>query len=386
MYDFNKIIDRRGTSSWKYDFYKEYKKPEDTLSMWIADMDCETVPEVVEKLKNVAEFGIYGYSRPLNGYYEALRNWYKTRFDVEFKDEDVVFTPGIVFALNMAVKSFTNEGDGVLVMRPVYYPFLNAIKNNKRKLVNSPLVYKDGKYSIDFDDLEKKIVDEKIKLMLFCNPHNPVGRVYTRDELDKVAAIARKHGVFVCADEIHSDFVYGNNKHVSFLNVDRDNCMVCTAPSKTFNLAGLQTSNIIIPNSARREKYRETVTSTGYEFPNIFGLNACETAYRTGEKWLEELLVHIYGNYEYMVEFCKKNMPRVKIANLQGTYLPWFDMNAYGLTNDEMLEKVVNNARIWLDEGTLFGEEGNGFIRFNIACPRSVVVEAMDRLKEAFEK
>ena len=215
MYDFNKIIDRKGTSSWKYDFYEEYNKPSDTLSMWIADMDFPTVPEVVKKMEDVATFGIYGYSRPMSGYYEALKNWYKTHFDADFENEQVVFTPGIVFALNMAVKTYTNEGDGVLVMRPVYYPFLNAIKNNKRKLINSSLVYSDGKYSINFTDLEKKIVDEKVKLMLFCNPHNPVGRVYTKDELDQVAAIARKHGVFVCADEIHSDYVYGDNRQIS---------------------------------------------------------------------------------------------------------------------------------------------------------------------------
>ncbi len=386
MYDFNKMINRKGTSSWKYDFYEEYGKPDDTLSMWIADMDCPTVPEVVEKLKDVATFGIFGYGRPMQGYYDALKHWYKTRFDMDFEDEQVVFTPGIVFALNMAVKTFTNKGDGVLVMRPVYYPFLNAIKNNDRKIVNSPLVYSCGKYTINFDDLEKKIVDENIKLMLFCNPHNPVGRVYTKDELARVAEIAKKHGVFVCSDEIHGDFVYGGNKHISFLNIDRENCMVCTAPSKTFNLAGLQTSNIIIPNDARRAEYKKTVTSTGYEFPNVFGLNACETAYRTGEKWLKELLSHIHGNYEYMVDFCKKKMPRVKIADLQGTYLPWFDMNAYGLSNDEIIKKVEKSAKIWLDEGTLFGDEGSGFIRFNIACPREVVVEAMNRLYEAFEK
>lgn len=386
MYDFNKIIDRKGTSSWKYDFYEEYNKPSDTLSMWIADMDFPTVPEVVKKMEDVAAFGIYGYARPMSGYYEALKNWYKTHFDADFENEQVVFTPGIVFALNMAVKTYTNEGDGVLVMRPVYYPFLNAIKNNKRKLINSPLVYSDGKYSINFDDLEKKIVDEKVKLMLFCNPHNPVGRVYTKDELDQVAEVARKHGVFVCADEIHSDFVYGDNKHISFLNIDRENCMVCTAPSKTFNLAGLQTSNIIIPSDSRRAAYRETVTSTGYEYPNIFGLNACEAAYRHGEQWLKELLSHIYGNYEYMVDFCKKKMPRVKIADLQGTYLPWFDMSAYGLSDEEILTKLEKDARIWLDEGTLFGTEGSGFIRFNIACPRDTVVQAMDRLYEAFEK
>lgn len=386
MYDFDKITDRKNTNSWKYDFYDEYGKTPDTLSMWIADMDFSTVPEVLKNLEDVAKFGIFGYSRPRDGYFEAVKNWFEKRFGAHIENEWIVFTPGVVFALNMAVKTFTEAGDGVLVMRPVYYPFLNAINNNGRKLVNCPLVYSEGKYSIDFENLEKTIAENNVKLMLFCNPHNPVGRVWTRAELEETAGIARRHGVFVCADEIHCDFTYNNNVHTSFLNVDRENAMVCTAPSKTFNLAGLQTSNIIIADEEKRGKFRAAVNSTGYEYPNIFGITACETAYRCGEKWLDELLSYVYGNYEYMVDFCRKNMPEARISDLQGTYLPWFDMNAYGLSHEELMKRVENDARIWLDEGTLFGPEGRGFIRFNIACPRSVVEEAMDRLKAAMEK
>lgn len=387
-YNFDKVIDRKDTNSWKYDFYDEYGKTPDTQSMWIADMDFSTVPTVNEKLKKIAEFGVYGYSRPRESYFAALNTWYKGRFGFDIKPEWVVFTPGVVFALNMAVKTFTAEGDGVLVQRPVYYPFLNAIKNNGRKLINNPLIYKDGKYSMDFADLEKKIVENNVKLMILCSPHNPVGRVWTKEELKRLAEITVKYGVFVCADEIHCDFVYGDNKHVTFATVSKeaaDNCMVCTAPSKTFNLAGLQTSNIIIPNAEKRKLYQQTVTSTGYEYPNIFGITACETAYNCGGEWLKQLLEYIKGNYDYMVGFCKKELPLVKIADLQGTYLPWFDCNAYGYSHEELIRRVDTVGKLWLDEGTLFGIEGSGFIRFNIACPRCEIVRAMQGLKKALE-
>lgn len=388
-YDFDKVIDRKNTNSWKFDFYDEYAKTVDTQAMWIADMDFPTVPAVVDKMKSIADFGVYGYSRPREGYYAALNGWFKSRFNFDIKPEWVVFTPGVVFALNMAVKTFTKEGDGVLVQRPVYYPFLNAIKNNGRKLINNPLIYKDGKYAMDFDDLEKKIVDNNVRLMILCSPHNPVGRVWTRAELERVAEITLKHNVFVCADEIHCDFVYGDNKHTSYATLSEkvmNNCMVCTAPSKTFNLAGLQTSNIVIPNDEIRAKYQATVTSCGYEYPNIYGISACETAYKTGAEWLAELLAYLKGNYDYMVDFCRRELPLVKVADLQGTYLPWFDCRAYGYTHEELIDRVEKIGKLWLDEGTLFGEEGSGFIRFNIACPRSEIIRAMEGLKKALKK
>lgn len=388
-YDFDTVLDRNNTNSWKYDFYKEYGKTDDTQSMWIADMDFATFPEMKMELGKVAEFGVYGYSRPRDSYYNALNNWYKTRFDFDIKKEWVVFTPGVVFALNTAVRTFTNPGDGVLVQRPVYYPFLNAVKNNNRKLINNPLICRDGKYSMDYADLEDKIVKNKVKLMILCSPHNPVGRVWTRDELLKVNEITLKHGVTVVADEIHSDFVYKGYKHTSYATLDKtaaDNCVICTAPSKTFNLAGLQTSNIIIPNADKRERYQKEVTSTGYEYPNIFGLKACETAYTYGGRWIDELKIYLRANYEYMVDFCKKNLPEIKITELEGTYLPWFDMRGTGLSHSEIVSRVENTAKIWLDEGTIFGPEGDGFIRFNIACPRSEIERAMKGLAEAFKK
>ena len=387
MYDFNKIIDRKGTSSWKYDFYEEYNKPSDTLSMWIADMDFPTVPEVVKKMEDVAIFGIYGYARPMSGYYEALKNWYKTHFDADFENEQVVFTPGIVFALNMAVKTYTNEGDGVLVMRPVYYPFLNAIKNNKRKLINSPLVYSDGKYSINFTDLEKKIVDEKVKLMLLCNPHNPTMDVWEKKDLERVARLAAKYHVLVVVDEIYAEHVWEEGLMVPYgaLSDAEHNCIVCTSLGKSFNFTGTSHANIIIPDDTIRGAYITQRNSDHYGSLSPFMRAALLGGYtKEGKEWIDALMEFSGENEKIVRDFFAENFPKVHFCRHRAGTLLWADFREMG--TEEEVYAWFQKAGVEPDLGSKYGEEGRGFLRLQIGMPKRELNYALERIKKAYVK
>ena len=382
MYDFDKVIDRRNTGSVKVDFIKENGFPEDTIPLWVADMDFETAPEIKEALKKTAEFGVFGYTIYQKSYFEAVHSWFQRRFDWNVEAEWMLQTPGVVFALSAAVRAFTNKGDAILIQRPVYYPFSRVIEQNERVLVNSPLVYKEGTYHMDFVDFEEKILANQVKLFILCNPHNPVGRVWNKEELCRIGEICRKHHVFVVADEIHCDFIRPGHEHINFASLGESfaqNCMVCTAPSKTFNLAGLQISNIFIPNEERRNQMKQELQRLGYEETGVFGITACEAAYRYGENWLKELLEYLEGNLTYIKEFIKEKLPKISLIEPQGTYLIWLDVSAYGYTPEQIKTRLRSEARLWLDEGEMFGEEGAQFIRINIASPRSVIQRAMER-------
>ncbi|MEG1612887.1 MAG: MalY/PatB family protein [Clostridia bacterium] len=385
MANFDKHFDRLNTNSYKFDFANEFNMPDGLKPLWVADMDFPVAQEINFEIKKVAEKGIYGYSMTGDSYYNSLINWFLNRHDFLISREWIVECPGVVFALNMAVKAFTNEGDAVMIQRPVYYPFSNAINNNKRKLVNNALVYKDGKYSIDFADMEAKIISENVKLFLLCSPHNPVGRVWTKDELLNISDICLKHNVIVVSDEIHCDFVF-SGKHTAFSTLNEAsllNSIICTAPSKTFNLAGLQVSNIVIANDKLRELFKKEVLCSGYELLNIFAITACDSAYRYGGKWLDELLTYLNKTYQELSEFVQKNMKKAKVIELQGTYLVWIDFADYGFTHAQLVNKIVNNAKIWLDDGAMFGTEGEGFMRINIASPRNEIMEAMQKICSA---
>jgi cystathionine beta-lyase len=385
-YNFDEIIDRRNTDCLKYDFTAERGRPEDVLPLWVADMDFRTAPGIIEQAVKDASFGIYGYTESKNDYFQAVANWYETYFDWKVERRWLVKTPGIVFAIGVAVQALTEKGDAVMIQQPVYYPFSEVVKVSDRKLVNSALVLRDGHYEIDFEDFEQKIKDEKVKLFILCSPHNPVGRVWTKEELQRIGEICLKYDVKVVSDEIHSDFVYGDRKHHVFTTVDprfEEFAIVCTAPSKTFNLAGMQVSNIFIPNQQIRRAFKKQMSAVGYSQVNMIGLRACKAAYTTGREWLEELKVYLQDNLDFVRDYLEKNLPQIKLIEPEGTYLIWLDFRALGLPEEKLEHLIVHEAKLWLDSGAIFGKDGEGFERINIACPRAVLKEALTRLEKA---
>ena len=340
-FDFDKVVNRKNTNCLKYDFMNEFHKPEDVLSLWVADMDFESPKEVREALVRAAEHGIYGYTDTKEDYYEAVANWFDEGFGWRPEKEWMVKVPGVVFAVSTAVRGLTEPGDAVLIQTPVYYPFAASIERNGRKVVRNSLCCKDGKYVVDFDDFENKIRENNVKLFILCSPHNPVGRVWKREELIRMGEICRACGVIVVSDEIHCDFTYAGYTHHIFASLGEafaDHSVICTAPSKTFNLAGLQISNIFIPNPEIRKSFVRALSRTGYSSP-------------------------------------------IHLVEPEGTYLVWLDCRDLGYSDGELNEKVLNQAKLWLDGGSMFGGEGEGFQRINIACPRSILKEALTRFK-----
>lgn len=393
-YNFDKIINRKGTNCLKYDFAVERGKPAEVLPLWVADMDFQVSEEITKSLHAAVEHGIYGYTQPKDPYYNAIMNWMKKNHQWETKREWIVKTPGVVFALGAAVKAFTKPGDAVLIQNPVYYPFTNIIRDNDRRVIDNTLVYEkkvtEGKsqYSIDYEDFERKIVQENIKLFILCNPHNPVGRVWTREELQYLGEICLRHHVIVVSDEIHNDFVYPGFEHTVFANVDprfAEFTVTCTAPSKTFNLAGLQISNIFIPNETLREAFQKEIDKTGYDEPNALGAVACEAAYRGGQEWLDQLRAYLLENLNFLRAYLQEKIPQIHLVEPEGTYLVWLDCSELGISGKELDQFIVEKAGLWLDGGAMFGPSGVDFQRVNIACPRATLELALDKLKAAVD-
>lgn len=386
-YSFDEIIDRRNTDSVKYALWQGNSG--DLLPLWVADMDFKSPPEVSEVLIQKCRHGIFGYSDAYGeDYFNPLYDWYLRRFNWELHPEWLVKTPGVVFAIYAAVRALTNEGDAVLIQQPVYYPFERAIKDTGRKVVVSELVYGRNGYSVDFKDFEDKVVKNSVKLFILCSPHNPVGRVWTKKELMTFGDICLKHGVFVVADEIHEDFVYPGNRHTVFAGIKpefADMTVTCTAPTKTFNLAGLQISNIFISNESIRQKFCSEIRKTGYGAPSLMGIAACKAAYQYGEEWLEELKEYLSLNLDFAKNYLKENIPEIRLVEPEGTYLLWMDCRGLGLSDEKLDEMIAVKAGLWLDSGTMFGAGGQGFQRMNIACPRQILKQAMERLKSAFK-
>jgi cystathionine beta-lyase len=387
-YNFDELIDRRNTNSLKYDFAAERGMPDGLLPLWVADMDFRSPPCVLSALRDAAEHGVFGYSMPKDDWFEPVRAWFSANFAYETEREWIVQSPGVVFALSTAVRAFTDEGDGVLIQRPVYYPFSGSIRLNNRKIINNPLLFENGRYSIDFADFDRKLAESKAKLFIFCSPHNPVGRVWTKDELERLGEICLKRGCTVVSDEIHCDFVFEGHRHTVFASLSReleDVAVTCTAPSKTFNLAGLQISNVVIRNEDLRRKFRAEIHRTGCSETNIFGLAACRAAYESGGEWLRALRAYLDANLSFLREFLRENIPRARLVEPEGTYLIWLDFRELGLSHAALDELIVNKAKLWLDGGLMFGEEGAGFQRINIACPRATLKRALAGLKEAVD-
>lgn len=383
--NFDENIDRHCTNSLKFDFNQSKGKPNDVYPMWVADMDFRCSDEIQKDLHKKVDEGIFGYSKNDEKYFEAIQNWYKKNFDTELKSEWLVTTPGVVFALATAVKILTDKNDYVLINNPVYYPFSEVVEDNGRKVISSDLKLDNGKYKIDLKDFEKKIVDYKIKVYLLCSPHNPVGRVWNKEELQAILDVCKKYNVFIVSDEIYSDFVW-KGKHTCILNFKdyQQNVILCTAPTKTFNLAGLQISNIFIPNENIRYKFQIELWNTGYSLINIMGLVACKSAYEKGLPWLEELREYLKENIKLVDNFLKDKLPKIKLIQPEGTYLLWLDFNELNLSDDEIESLMLNKAKLWLDNGKMFGKSGRGFQRLNIALPRNKLLWALKQLEKAF--
>lgn len=385
--DFDKVVERRGTGSLKYDFAKQWGMPEDVLPLWVADMDFETSSYVVDALAERLRHGIFGYTESEEEYFEAVKGWMARHHDWEIQRDWLVKTPGVVFALAMSVRAYTNPGDAVLIQQPVYYPFSEVVRENGRRLVSNTLYLgDDNRYYIDFEDFERKLVEEKIKLFILCSPHNPVGRVWTREELCRLGDLCVKHNVMVVSDEIHADFVF-QGKHQVFANLQKEYepiSIICTAPSKTFNLAGLVMSNIFIPDAELRRRFRGQMDAAGVSQLGVMGLTACEAAYRHGEEWYQAMLKYVKDNIDFIGQYVEENLPDVRMVEHEGTYLVWLDFRGTGLDEKTLEHKMLHEAKLWLDGGTMFGEGGGGFQRVNAACPRKILKEALDRMKAAF--
>lgn len=391
-YNFDEIVNRRGTYSLKWDggnLIKEMglteRYDEKTIPLFTADMDLPVPQPLLDALHKTVDHKIFGYSVFPDEYYEAIQTWFKKRLDWEIKKEEIVYSPGTVHALNIAVKAFTNPGDGVIIQRPVYPPFTSAIEGNGRKVINNALKYdEEGYYSIDFEDFEAKAKDEKTKLFILCNPHNPVGRVFTSDELRKLSDICAENNVLIIADEIHGDLIRRNQTFTPISKVaeNNDHIITCTAINKTFNVAGLHCTNVIIHNPELRRTFSEVM---GFQLASPFTIAALIAVYNEGEDWLEQLKEYIDDTIDWVVNFLAENMPQVKVRIPEGTYVMWMDFSGYGLSPDEVHDRIYNKANVLLEDGSMFGEEGLQYQRICLPSPRSVIKEAFERIAKEFE-
>ena len=389
-YDFDTLIDRGsfgGAAKWNMMRKKKPEVGEDIVPLSVADMEFQIAPEIRTALKTYIDTQIPGYSSAPRGYAESVCGFLKRRHGLEVEPSQLVQTPGIVYALPRAVQALTEEGEGVIIMTPVYYPFYRTIGYAGREVVQCPLHYEDGVYTIDFDLFEKLAADAHNTALMFCSPHNPVGRVWTAEEMRRVAEICEKHHLGVISDEIHFDLVYPGHTHVSFGALEgevKNRLILCTAPSKTFNLAGMNLSNIVIFDPTLKKKFVELLWKDSIPGRTPFGYVACQAAYDEGEAWLEALLAYLDGNRKFVQKYVETHLPQLHVVPLEGTYLQWIDCRSLGLSNEE-LEKLMESHDLFLDEGYLFGEEGAGFERFNLACPRRVLEAAMERFRAAVE-
>lgn len=389
MYNFDEIVDRKGTDSSKWDQHKKKGYPQDAMPMWVADMDFKTLPEITQRLHEITDRGIYGYTVVPERYYDAIIDWMKQRHDLHLQKEWITAAPGVVSALKIAIRAYSHKGDAIIMQKPVYYPFDASVTLNDRVVVENVMKYKNGRYEIDFDDFEQKIIDHHVKLYILCNPHNPVGKVFTKEELYRLGMICKKHGVKVIADEIHMDFVFHGHCHIPFYNVDesfKEFSIICTAPSKTFNLAGLQTSNIIIANEEMKKQFEDFKLAAGFIGYNLMGMEACYSGYRYGHQWVDELVDYIKGNIDFMSDFIRRNIPELQVVEPEGLYLVWVDCRGLGMDEKQLERFMIDQCHLWLDEGYIFGSGGAGFERFNVACCRTYLEKALNQLEEAVRK
>lgn len=385
-YNFDEIISRDGTNCIKYDGREWIFKTTDVLPLWVADTDFRTPDFIVDAIKERAAHEIYGYTFKPDSYFDAITGWMNRRHNWEVKKEWISFSPGVVAGITLAIETFSKPGDGIVVQPPVYFPFFESVKGTKRKMVENPLKIENGRYTFDFDDLKSKI-DNKTKLLLLCNPQNPGGMVWTQNELDELASICLENNILVISDEIHSDLVFKGNRHIPFTSLSEEaakNSIICMAPSKTFNVAGLASSLVIIPDKTKHARYERTLNVGHLGMGNIFGSVALEAAYAHGDEWLGQLMDYIWENYLFLENFIRENLPKVKVMRPEATFLIWLDFREYGMNDQELMKFTVEKAKVGLNNGGRFGTGGDGWLRLNIGCPRTVLEEGLNRLKIAF--
>ena len=383
-YNFDEIIPRRGTNSYKWDSAGDA----DILPMWVADMDFRTAPPVVEALRKRVEHGIFGYVRVPDAYYAAVTNWFARRHDWQIEKEWIIYTTGVVPALSAVIKALTAPGDKVMVQTPVYNCFFSSIRNNGCGMIANPLIYRNGTYQIDFADLEQKAADPNVKVLLLCNPHNPAGRVWTKQELTRIGDICIRNNVWVVADEIHCELVFPGHTYIPFASISHEFLMhsvTCTSPSKAFNLAGLQIANIISADTDIRMKIDKAINVNEVCDVNPFGVEALMAAYNDSEEWLEELKQYLFANYSYLRAYFAEYLPEFPVSILEGTYLVWVDCSVLNQSSDEIVKTLLEKEKLWVNKGSLYGETGEGFIRINIACPRQQLIEGLNRLRRALK-
>lgn len=376
-YDFDKTIDRRATNSYKWD-----SAPEGVLPMWVADMDFRTAPAIIDALQKRVAHGIFGYTRVPDAYYDAVTSWFSRRHGWDIDREWIIYTSGVVPAVSAVIKALTVPGDKVIVQTPVYNCFFSSIRNNGCEIVSNPLRRTADTYEMDFDALERCAADPRAKVMLLCNPHNPAGRVWTPDELTRLGNICLRNGVTVVADEIHCELVYQGFKYTPFASLSDaflHRSVTCVSPSKAFNIAGLQIANIVAFDNDLRSRIDKAININEVCDVNPFGVAATIAAYNEGEEWLNQLVDYLHGNYEAMAEFCRRELPEFPITRLEGTYLVWMDCSSLGMPSDALEHALLDDARLWLNAGTMYGAKGEGYMRWNIACPRSVMLDGLNR-------
>lgn len=376
-YDFDKTIDRRATNSYKWD-----SAPEGVLPMWVADMDFRTASAIIDALQKRVAHGIFGYTRVPDAYYDAVTSWFSRRHGWNIDREWIIYTSGVVPAVSAVIKALTVPGDKVIVQTPVYNCFFSSIRNNGCEIVSNPLRRTADTYEMDFDALERCAADPRAKVMLLCNPHNPAGRVWTPDELTRLGNICLRNGVTVVADEIHCELVYQGFKYTPFASLSDaflHRSVTCVSPSKAFNIAGLQIANIVAFDNDLRSRIDKAININEVCDVNPFGVAATIAAYNEGEEWLNQLVDYLHGNYEAMAEFCRRELPEFSITRLEGTYLVWMDCSSLGMPSDALEHALLDDARLWLNAGTMYGAEGEGYMRWNIACPRSVMLDGLNR-------
>lgn len=384
QHNFDEIIPRRGTNSYKWDS----ATTPGVLPMWVADMDFRTAPPVVEALRKRAEHGIFGYVRVPDAYYAAVTNWFARRHDWQIEKEWIIYTTGVVPALSAVIKALTIPGDKVMVQTPVYNCFFSSIRNNGCGMIANPLIYRNGTYQIDFADLEQKAADPSVKVLLLCNPHNPAGRVWTKQELTRIGDICIRNNVWVIADEIHCELVFPGHTYIPFASISQEFLMhsvTCTSPSKAFNLAGLQIANIISADTDIRIKIDKAINVNEVCDVNPFGVEALMAAYNDSEEWLEELKQYLFANYNYLRAYFAECLPKFPVSMLEGTYLVWVDCSVLNQSSDKIVKTLLEKEKLWVNEGGLYGEAGEGFIRINIACPRQQLIEGLNRLRRALK-
>ena len=380
-YDFDELINRRGTNSLKWDSAAD----PDVLPLWVADMDFRTAQPVIDALKRRVEHGIFGYTHVPDAFYESIIRWFARRHGWTMRREWMLYTSGVVPALSAVIKALTAPGDKVLVQTPVYNCFFSSIRNNGCTVEESPLIYENQTYRMDFDDLERRAADPRVKVMLLCNPHNPAGRVWTRDELARLGDICLRHGVTVVADEIHCELVMPRHAYTPYASVSeamRHGSVTCLSPTKSFNMAGLQIAAIVSDDADVRRRIDRAININEVCDVNPFGIEATIAAYDEGEPWLLQLLDYLKGNYDFMCDYCREHLPEFPLTELEGTYLVWMDCHVLGLPSEELEERLVDESRLWLNAGTMYGAVGEGFMRWNIACPRARLAEALKRFTE----